>query len=142
MSKSLLCATDGSKSSTSAVLYAAKLAKALDAKLTYVTVSRVSPKKAAKTHFWDSELLQAGDAMTHSELSAAAKAAKKMGVEARWVVTYGKNVSKALVAYAESKGHDHLIIGTHGRGRAARAALGSVAADLTQRAHCPVTVVR
>lgn len=139
----LLCATDGSHSSEKAVAFAVDLAKRLGAGLTFLTVSTVSAESAAKTHFWDDRVLGAADAQTQAELDAAAKAARAAGLaEARCVVASGRDIAQAIVAYAEKNGFDHIVTGSSGRTGAARLMLGSVAADVVAKAHCPVTIAR
>lgn len=49
---------------------------------------------------------------------------------------------REIVAFAEEHGHDHIIIGSHGRTGATRVLLGSVAERVVRRAPVPVTVVR
>lgn len=46
-----------------------------------------------------------------------------------------------LVLYAEEKSPDFLVLGTHGRGRVARALIGSVASSVVRRVMCPVLLV-
>jgi nucleotide-binding universal stress UspA family protein len=47
-----------------------------------------------------------------------------------------------IVAVAESKDVDHIVVGSHGRSGASRVLLGSVAERVVRRASVPVTVVR
>jgi nucleotide-binding universal stress UspA family protein len=58
------------------------------------------------------------------------------------VRVYGADPAEAIVSYAERNGYHHIIVGSEGRTGAKRMLLGSVAADVVTRAHCPVTVVR
>lgn len=48
----------------------------------------------------------------------------------------------ALIEIARGRGADTIVVGTRGRGRAARAALGSVSAAVLHHAPCDVLVVR
>jgi len=139
----LLCATDGSHASEKAVNLAVDLAKRLNAKLTFLTVSTVSQESAAKTHFWDDRILGAGDAQMQQELRAAAAAAEKAGLtDAVCAVASGRDIAAAIVDYAETHGFDHIITGSSGRTGASRLLLGSVAAEVVAKAHCPVTIAR
>ena len=143
MAKKLLCATDGSHPSEKAVLVAIDLAKSLGAALAFLTVETVSPERAAKTYFWDSKLLEAGDALVHRELGSARKAAESAGlVNVRCVTTCGRDIAQAIVAYADSEGYDHIVVGSAGRKGINKLMLGSVAQAVTAQAHCPVTVAR
>lgn len=55
---------------------------------------------------------------------------------------FGADPAEAIVAYAERNGYHHIIVGSAGLTGARRMLLGSVAADVVTRAHCPVTIVR
>jgi len=139
----LLCATDGSKPSQKAVEWASEFARTLGAHLSFLTVNTVSPERAAKTHFWDETLLAAAEAQTHKELRAAADAAARAGLtDFACVTASGRDIPAAIVDYAEKNGFNHIIMGSNGHSGAARLLLGSVAAAVVARAHCPVTVVR
>jgi len=54
----------------------------------------------------------------------------------------GKEIAKTIVDYAEKNSYHHIIMGTAGLTGAKRFLIGSVAADVVNLAHCPVTVVR
>jgi len=143
MVEKLLCATDGSHPSEKAVAVAVDLAKSLGTGLTFLTVETVSSERAAKTYFWDSKLLEAGDALVHRELGTARKAAQAAGLaDVRCVTTCGRDIAEAIVAYAEAEGYHHIIVGSAGRRGLNKLILGSVAQAVTVRAHCPVTVAR
>ena len=143
MSKKLLCATDGSHSAEKAVAYAIQMAKSSGAQLAFLTVDSLSAEKAAGTYFWDSKLLQAGDALLHRELGSAKKAAQAAGLpEAACVTTSGRDTAEAIVAYADSHGYDHIVVGSAGRTGLDRLMLGSVAQAVAAKAHCPVTIAR
>ena len=51
-------------------------------------------------------------------------------------------MANALVLCAQEKGADLIVVGTQGGARLKRMLLGSVAAQVVERAHCPVFVVR
>lgn len=143
MIRKILCATDGSTASGKAVDAAVELASQLGAALTFVTVERVTVEKAASSAFWDSQVLDVAAAQTHRDLSAAAAKARNAGLtQVQCVTTQGGNVAAAIIDYAEKNGFDHIVTGSLGRTGLARLMLGSVAADVVAKAHCPVTVVR
>ena len=50
--------------------------------------------------------------------------------------------AEAIVRTAEAEGHDLIVVGSHGQGRLRGMPLGSVSSAVTQRAPCPVLVVR
>lgn len=63
------------------------------------------------------------------------------GQSAEQVVRYGRPVHE-LLAVADDREVDHIVIGSHGRDGAKRLLLGSVAETVVRRASVPVTVVR
>ena len=143
MPKNILCAVDGSHIADRAAACAAELAKETGAKLTFVNVNTVPSERMAQTYFWDETLVTAIDAQIHSQLALAAKAAAKHGVsKSDAVVITGSKVAVAIVAYADAKKFDHIVMGTGVTTELERLFLGSVATDVVARAHCPVTIVR
>lgn len=143
MIRKILCATDGSIASAKAVDVAVDLASQLGAALTFVTIERVTAETAANSAFWDSQVLDAAAAQTHRDLSSAQAKARAAGLtQVQCVTTQGGNVAAAIIDYAERHGFDHIVTGSLGRTGLARLMLGSVAADVVAKAHCPVTIVR
>lgn len=143
MTTRILCATDGSHSAEKAVDVAVDLAKGLNAELTFLTVERDSAAKVARQEFWDSTVLDAADAQVSRELRVAMGKARAAGLErVSCVIAYGHNIAAAIVEYAGKHGHDHIVTGSLGLTGAARLLLGSIAAEVVAKAHCPVTVVR
>jgi nucleotide-binding universal stress UspA family protein len=143
MIRKILCATDGSIASAKAVDVAIDLASQLGAALAFVTVERVTAETAANSAFWDSQVLDAAAAQTHRDLASAQAKARAAGLtQVQCVTTQGSNVAAAIIDYAERHGFDHIVAGSLGRTGLARLMLGSVAADVVAKAHCPVTVVR
>lgn len=143
MLNNILCATDGSKSSDKAVEFAIRLAQRESAPLTFVTVSMIDAEASAKSYFWDSDVMRAGNEQIDKELSSAEAKAKAAGLENyRSATVYGKNIAAALIQFAEESGHDHIVTGSIGRTGVSRLLIGSVAYEVVAKAHCPVTIVR
>ena len=63
------------------------------------------------------------------------------GVEAQLLIWDGDPATCVLEA-ARAEGASRIVVGSHGRGRIGRAIIGSVSADLRERASCPVDIVR
>lgn len=143
MPKNILCAVDGSHVADRAAACAAELAQQTGAKLTFVNVNTVPSERMAQTYFWDETLVTAIDHQIHQQLALATKAAAAHGMpKSEAVVITGGKVAAAIVAYAESKGFDHIVLGTGVTNELERLLIGSVATDVVGRAHCPVTIVR
>lgn len=142
MPSKLLCATDGSKPAQKAVDYAIKLAKKNGDALTFVNVVTVSARRAARTYFWDQEILDAASAQIHEILGRATGAANAAGLSGTSCVTVnGRNIAEAIAAYAKKNQFDQIIVGSRNKRGAARLLLGSVAGSVAARASCPVTIV-
>jgi nucleotide-binding universal stress UspA family protein len=73
---------------------------------------------------------------------AAGKAREKGVKNVSSTVLKARDVAVAIVQYADQNGVDHIVTGTGGKGSLTRLVLGSVASDIVNRAHCPVTVAR
>lgn len=143
MVKKILCATDGSRPANTAADVAIELAKGLGVPLTFLSVSMVSPERAARSPFWDDVLMEEADAQLHVELHGPMERARKAGVkEADCAIAFGRNVVEAVLAYAKEKGYDHIVIGASGKTGLERVVLGSVSHGIIHAAECPVTVVR
>lgn len=142
MPTKLLCATDGSKPAQKAVAYAVDLAKRDGASLTFLNVMTVSAKRAARTYFWDQEILDAAAVQAHKILGGATKTATAAGLSGVSCVTVtGRNIADAITAYAKKNNMDQIIVGSRNKREAARLLLGSVAGSVAARASCPVTIV-
>jgi len=136
----ILCAVDGSHASDGAVAFAVGLARQLGVPLCFLAVEPVTESRAAKGRFWDSRILDAVDSQDREELSGARRKAEEGGVaDATCVVVHARDVDGAIVDYAQEHGFDHIVAGHTGRTATSR--VGSVAYGVTEKAHCPVTIV-
>ena len=141
--KKILCATDGSYSAKKAVDYAIELAKLAEAELTFIHVVTSTDEEVSHTYFWDSNVLEAADDQIQMELHDAMQKARDRELEPVFCTTVpGHNIAKAIIDYAESNDHDHVVTGSVVRTGVAKVLLGSIAQQVISKAHCPVTVVR
>ncbi len=135
--KQILIATDGSRSADEAVGIGLALAKQQGADVTFVHVTE-SRHRAAD-----------GDADTHREaldesevaLAAAARAAEDAGVSHALERIAGQTVD-TIVALADAREADMIVVGSRGRGPVTAALLGSVSQGVLKRASRPVLVVK
>jgi ethanolamine permease len=143
MIDSILCATDGSHVSAKAVTFACGLARALDVPLTFISVNMAQPSSDPRVRVWDAEMMRLGDEQVERELHAANREAREQGVSRISCVTvHSRDISQAIVDYAEENHIAHIVAGSTGRTGLARLLIGSVASAIVARAHCPVTIVR
>jgi nucleotide-binding universal stress UspA family protein len=123
MTGSILCGVDDSVASRRAVRVARELAALLDRRVVYVQV--VPPGTAQETVDGVAERLQ--------QLAADAEADR---VDL-WMVDVGHPADR-LVAASEDEKASLLVVGSHGP---RSSLLGSISADVSRRAACPVVVV-
>ena len=136
MTKKILCATDGSDHSAPAVESAADMAAKFGARMTVIAVNIEIPEGRGASHLlWTEEQLD--------QILASAKAKAKAGasVEAVTVKATGRDPTAVIVDYAAKNGFDHVVVGPPRTG-ISRLVLGSVAAAVAAKAHCPVTMAR
>ena len=137
----LLCATDGSPVSEKAVGYTIGLALQTGQSVTILLVADGSME--TQPQVWDEAKVKAGDLPPDKELLSALQVALHQDLlRIRLVRAFGSDPAETIVAYAERNGYRHIIVGSSGLTGARRMLLGSVAADVVTRAHCPVTIVR
>lgn len=137
MTKHILCPTDGTDHSAQGVICAAELSKKFDAALTLcvVNVATGGPRGPTINQLTIGEV----DKILSD---AAALAAKHGAPKAKKVDIVSREAAAGIVAYAEMNGYDHIVMGTGDKRGLSRLMLGSVAADVSGRAHCTVTVAR
>jgi nucleotide-binding universal stress UspA family protein len=136
----ILCATDGSALSEKAVIHAINWATQLNQPLTFIAVTGGSEIKFIT---WDEAKIAAGELPVDKPLLLALQRALATGLKRVGCVRgTGPDIAEAVVTYAEKNHYHHIIAGSAGRTGTARLLIGSVAADIVTRAHCPVTIVR
>jgi nucleotide-binding universal stress UspA family protein len=142
MPAKILCTTDGSKAAQKGVAYAVELAKRDGGSLTFLNVVTVSARRAARTYFWDQDILDAAAAQVHKVLGAATRVAAGAGLSGVSCVTVsGRNIPDAITAYAKKNDVNQIVVGSQNKRGAARLLLSSVAGGVAAKASCPVTIV-
>ncbi|HCY99129.1 MAG: universal stress protein UspA [Rhodobacterales bacterium RIFCSPHIGHO2_02_FULL_62_130] len=137
MTSKVLCPTDGAAHSAQAVITAAELAAKFGAEL-YICVVNVAHGggRGPLIHHWP-------DAEAQQILDVATKLAADHGVKAaHTAIVIDREAASGIVGFAETHGIDHIVMGTGDKKGISRLMLGSVAADVSARAHCSVTVAR
>ena len=138
--KQILIATDGSPSAQEAVDVGLELAKEQDADVTFVHVTDPDEFRGGRggTH-----------AIAHTEeiddsetvLKAAGEAAEEAGVSYALERISGNTV-ESIVAFADEKDADVIVVGSRGRNSLATALLGSISHGVLHHARRPVLVVK
>ncbi|WP_337869003.1 universal stress protein [Meiothermus sp.] len=139
--QNLLIATDGSDCSQQATEYGLRLAKALGAEVTFLSVvSMLTRPQGAGLALSQALSLVEEEAQTQAEamLEQARAKAQQAGVSARVKLMQGRPVD-AIVKQALL--HDLLLMGTHGRTGLDKLMMGSVAEGVVRRSQTPVLVV-
>jgi nucleotide-binding universal stress UspA family protein len=138
------CAIDFSEPSVDTLREAARLARRDGAGLTLVHVFAPPQTVAPELGTLMPEQLEAAIRAELAPRLAAAKAeaeAAAPGVPVDTVLLAGRPAHE-IVALAEARGIDLVVVGTHGRTGLRRAVLGSVAEHVVRSAPCPVLVFR
>ncbi len=137
MFETIVWATDGSELADRALSLVTELARVHGAKVVAVHANEiVSGRLSGAPLLADEEAL-------HAKIGAQAAALRDGGLTAE-VTVVGRArtaVAELIVEAATAISADLIVVGTHGRGVAAGAILGSVANDLLRLSDCPILVV-
>lgn len=135
----ILCPVDDCEPTKVAARLAGTLAAATGADLTLLAVNEMIGgymRRDASALLWSpSQLSALLDEAKAAATSTGAEKIETASIESR-------DVARAISQYAEQNGYDHIVVGSGGKGAVKRMVLGSVSADVVNRAPCPVTVAR
>jgi nucleotide-binding universal stress UspA family protein len=145
MYKHILIATDGTELSDKALHQGLALAKALGAEATVVTA----------TEPWESVIVgevavvlppekfeEMASANAMGVLNKAKELAEKDGVACRTLHVRDRHPADGILAAAQEKGCDLIVMGSHGRRGLSRMVLGSKANEVMTHSTIPVLIVR
>jgi nucleotide-binding universal stress UspA family protein len=143
--KKILIPTDGSELSAMAAQHAVELAKHFGSKLIIVTVT--APWGAIAIGEIAIALPQAeyetrAEQNANAFLKAISDRAESMGVSYEAVHARETNPYEAIIATAEEKGCDLIVMGSHGRRGIEGFLLGSETVDVLTHSKVPVLVYR
>ncbi|MFB6169156.1 MAG: universal stress protein [Haloferacaceae archaeon] len=133
----ILLPTDGSEAAEAAVDHAIRLARAFDA--TVYVLSVIEPVPAVEM---DAAVVH--ERLAESAERAADRACERLeacGVSHESSVRDG-SAHRAILAEADERGVDLVVMGTHGRTGVGRVLLGSVTERVVRNADAPVMAVR
>ena len=157
--KTLLVAIDFSETTDAVLREAAKLAKALEAKLWVVHVAsdemqslayetmafpEMSPEFAIMPMPGDVQLARGLSAeefkREHRQLLNISTSLRKEGVDAQAILLKG-DTAENIIEKAKELQADIIILGTHGHGCLRKAIVGSVSKSIIRHARCNVMIV-
>jgi nucleotide-binding universal stress UspA family protein len=136
MFKNILVPFDGSKYAEKALLYAVNLAKEYGAKITVIHVATKKVYPLAETAVVIDTEKEGQEILKNSESQARA-----LGVTAEYVLVTG-NPADEILKYATNKKIDLIAMGSRGLSDIKAFFLGSVSKKISQRAECPVLIVK
>jgi nucleotide-binding universal stress UspA family protein len=140
MFQTIVFATDGSDAAARASEYVAALAKCYDAQVLALHVVASPPTALSEPHF--SQAVRLGLEHGHTLVAATERRLRELGVaKVETSVLEGHPVEAILHTVATHSPH-LLVIGARGMSPWKGLVLGSVSLALTQRAECPVLVVK
>jgi nucleotide-binding universal stress UspA family protein len=144
----ILAATDGSEQAQKAVRHAATLAKATGAGLVIVNVTQLwsaldvahAAEAGIRNPVADYEAMAAKAA--EGVLTTAKALAGAHGMNAETLHIQDRAAAEGILAAANDKACDLIVMGTHGRRGLGRLLLGSQVAEVLTISQVPVLVVR
>jgi nucleotide-binding universal stress UspA family protein len=148
MYKHILIATDGSELAGRAVAHGLALAKDVGARVTLVTVTQpwspfaIAPEDRQGKPGWLFQFEDMVAASAKAVLDAAAQKAKTVGVACELVHLPDQHPAEGIVAIAEEKGCDLIVMASHGRRAVGRLLLGSQVSEVLAHSKVPALIVR
>ncbi len=148
MYRNILISTDGSDLAGKAVEHGVMLAKKMDAKVTVVTVTEMwsaLDMAAAVSRGTPNpmEIFEEMAAKSAQDILAAAKAvAKEAGIDCETLHVRDRAPAEGIIATANEKGCDLIVMASHGRRGLNRLLLGSQTTEVLAYSKVPVLVVR
>jgi nucleotide-binding universal stress UspA family protein len=149
MYTNILLSTDGSEVATKGVKHGLALAKALNAKVTVITVTEPLPIDYGSGHAsgWipTKAEVESFDAACRERagkvLDEARAMAEQIGIAAEFVHVPNAHPATAIVEAANSRGCDLIVMASHGRRGLRRLLLGSQTSEVLLNGNVPVLVV-
>ncbi len=142
--KNILVPYDGSKCSDHAFNVAIDVAKKYNSKITIVTCL----EKDYRTPWYGPEsrvtdaLLKKQKKAVDKNFSSLENVAKKSKVSISSKIMVVQSIVKSLLSFTTSNRVDLIVMGSHGRTGFDKLLLGSVANGISQKARCPVLIVK
>ena len=143
MFSNILVPFDLSNQSVRAFKAALDIAKKYDSKITILTCLEGD---AWHHKYYDSradnELIKKQKKVTLVHIAKLEKLANRADMKFKSQILKSTSVVKDITTYAKSRKIDLIVMGSHGRTGVDKLILGSVANGVTQKASCPVLIIK
>jgi nucleotide-binding universal stress UspA family protein len=140
MYQHILIPTDGSKLADQGVAHGLALAKSLGAKVSVIFVVEAFSEMTGRFLEAVEKYVELRREQATSTLAQAANAAKEAGVSCETIQVESGQPHQAILAAAEDKGCDLIVMSSHGRSGLAALLIGSVTNKVLTHAKTPVLV--
>ena len=143
MFSNILVPFDLSNQSIRAFKTALDIAKKYNSKITVLTCLEGD---AWHHKFYDSradnELIKKQKQVALSHIAKLESIAKKSNTSLKSQILKSTSVVKDIITFSKSRKFDLIVMGSHGRTGVDKLILGSIANGITQKASCPVLIVK
>jgi nucleotide-binding universal stress UspA family protein len=141
--QNILVPVDLSKQSTRAFKIALDISKKYGSKITIITCIEVY----ASYHLYYqsstvSQQIKKQSKIIKTHFKELESFARKNGISLKFKILKSESVVEEIISFTKSKKHDLVVIGSHGRKGFDKLLLGSVANGVSQKANCPVMIVK
>ena len=140
MYRHILIATDGSELAERGVVHGLALAKSQGAKVSVIFVVEPFPQITGRYLETVARYIELRKEQAMSVLDRAAHAAKEAGVSCEIIRAENEQPHQAIIAAAEDKGCDLIVMSSHGRSGLSMLLIGSVTNKVLTQAKTPVLV--
>ena len=140
MYRHILIPTDGSELSEHGVAQGLALAKSLGAKVSVIFVVEPFSKMSGQLRDAVAKYAALRKEQATSALDRAANAAKEAGVSCEPIQVENGQPHQAIIAAAENKGCDLIVMSSHGRSGLSMLLIGSVTNKVLAQAKTPVLI--
>ena len=140
MYRHILIPTDGSELAEHGVAHGLALAKFVGAKVSIIFVVEPFPEMTGRYLETLARYVELRKEQATSVLEGAANTAKKAGVSCETIQVEDSQPHQGIIAAAETKGCDLIVISSHGRSGLSRFLIGSVTNKVLAQAKTPVLV--
>ena len=140
MYRHILIPTDGSDLAQRGVAHGLALAKSLGAKVSVIFVVEPFSEMTGRLQEAVARYAELRKEQAASTLDGAAKSAKEAGVSCETIQVENGQPHQAIIAAAEDKGCDLIVMSSHGRSGLSMLLIGSVTSKVLTQAKTPVLV--